>query len=490
MARTNSPQGYQIQDDPVNVNPFWRNDAEGVVAVTEVSCTETSITGGKRYTWTYTDSLGVVHDIATQDLPDEAGATFTPHVSAEGIISWTNDKGLPNPDPISIKGPQGETGERGPQGIQGPKGDKGDKGDTGATGPAGPTGATGATGPAGSTGPQGPKGDTGSAGPAGTIEIGTVSTGEPGTSASVTNSGTASAAILNFTIPQGPKGDTGATGATGAAGPTGPQGPAGVAGPAGQDGSTPVVTAAATVDNNTGIPAVEVVKTGTDAAPVFTFNFSNLKGATGAQGPAGQDGADGADGADGTDGITPAIAATATVDGLSMQNPTVTVSKTGTDEAPVFNFAFSGLKGATGDTGATGSTGATGATGPQGPAGPQGPEGPEGPQGPAGADGADGADGTDGVTPVISATATVNNSSGTPSVNVTKSGTDAAPSFAFAFSNLKGETGAQGPQGPAGQNGTNGTTPVKGVDYWTAADQASIVSDVLAALPTWTGGSY
>lgn len=31
------------------------------------------------------------------------GATFTPHVSGAGILSWTNDKGLPNPDPIDLK---------------------------------------------------------------------------------------------------------------------------------------------------------------------------------------------------------------------------------------------------------------------------------------------------------------------------------------------------------------------------------------------------
>lgn len=51
----------------------------------------------------------------------------------------------------------------------------------------------------------------------------------------------------------------------------------------------------------------------------------------------------------------------------------------------------------------------------------------------------------------------------------------------------QGETGPQGPQGPAGPAGT---TPVKGTDYWTAEDKASIVQDTLAALPTWTGGSY
>ena len=40
------------------------------------------------------------------------------------------------------------------------------------------------------------------------------------------------------------------------------------------------------------------------------------------------------------------------------------------------------------------------------------------------------------------------------------------------------------------QKGAAGKTPVKGTDYWTAADKASIVQDTLNALPTWTGGSY
>lgn len=43
-------------------------------------------------------------------------------------------------------------------------------------------------------------------GPAGTVSVGTVTTGSPGTSANVTNSGTASAAILNFQIPRGDPG--------------------------------------------------------------------------------------------------------------------------------------------------------------------------------------------------------------------------------------------------------------------------------------------
>lgn len=46
----------------------------------------------------------------------ETGATFIPAVSDEGVISWTNDRELPNPDPVNIRGPQGEKGEKGDPG--------------------------------------------------------------------------------------------------------------------------------------------------------------------------------------------------------------------------------------------------------------------------------------------------------------------------------------------------------------------------------------
>jgi len=36
------------------------------------------------------------------------GVTFTPAVSSEGVISWTNDGGKTNPQPVNIKGPQGD----------------------------------------------------------------------------------------------------------------------------------------------------------------------------------------------------------------------------------------------------------------------------------------------------------------------------------------------------------------------------------------------
>ena len=69
-----------------------------------------------------------------------------------------------------------------------------------------PQGAAGSKGDTGSQGPKGDPGTNGNDGAAATIQIGTVQTGAPGSNASVTNSGTPAAAVLNFVIPRG---DTG-----------------------------------------------------------------------------------------------------------------------------------------------------------------------------------------------------------------------------------------------------------------------------------------
>lgn len=77
-----------------------------------------------------------------------------------------------------------------------------------------PRGDTGLTGSTGATGPAGPKGD-----PAATITVApTVTTSAAGTNAAVTNSGTSSDVVLNFTIPRGADGLPGATGPSGPAG--------------------------------------------------------------------------------------------------------------------------------------------------------------------------------------------------------------------------------------------------------------------------------
>ena len=62
------------------------------------------------------------------------GTTFTPSVSDEGVLSWSNSDGKDNPAAVNIKGPKGDPG------------DKGDKGDPGKDGADGSTGAAGADG--------------------------------------------------------------------------------------------------------------------------------------------------------------------------------------------------------------------------------------------------------------------------------------------------------------------------------------------------------
>lgn len=49
------------------------------------------------------------------------GATFTPSVSPDGTLSWTNDKDLTNPEPVNIKGADGRNGADGADGRDAPQ---------------------------------------------------------------------------------------------------------------------------------------------------------------------------------------------------------------------------------------------------------------------------------------------------------------------------------------------------------------------------------
>ena len=143
----------------------------------------------------------------------------------------------------------------------------------------------------------------------------------------------------------------------------------------GGSGVTPHVTADASVNDQTGVPGVTVVRSGPDAAPHFDFEFVNLKGADGApgaQGPQGLTGATGPAGAQGPRGFTGATGATgpAGADGYS---PAVTITDitgghrvTITDETHPLGQNFDIMNGIDGTDGQDGSPG---------PEGPQGPTG-------------------------------------------------------------------------------------------------------------------
>ena len=217
-----SPQGYEGVEG--TQFPFWVGGTTPPMGVISVVCSKATEDTDDVYTWKYIRADATEQEIIVQRIKHTPGVTFTPSVSADGVISWTNDGGLENPAPVSIKGP---------------------KGDPGDPGPAGPT---------------------------------------------------------------------------------------------------PNITATATVNDTTGTPAVTVSKTGTDEAPVLAFEFSNIKGRDGKDG---KDGSNGANGEPGPIGPTPNITATATVSNTT-GTPAVTVTKSGTDAAPKFAFAFSGLKGESG----------------------------------------------------------------------------------------------------------------------------------------------
>ena len=53
--------------------------------------------------------------VGTPIKPSEASgsATFIPSVSSDGVLSWTNDKGLENPTPVNVKGIDGKNGKDG-----------------------------------------------------------------------------------------------------------------------------------------------------------------------------------------------------------------------------------------------------------------------------------------------------------------------------------------------------------------------------------------
>ncbi len=115
-------------------HPMYYFDGTNLVPVIASAVRATADADGNKFSEVYAKKTDILLGPAGPTGP--RGYTFTPSVSAAGVLSWTNNGGLDNPTPITIKGADGAAGA---------KGDKGDKGDTGSQGPAGPTGPRGYT---------------------------------------------------------------------------------------------------------------------------------------------------------------------------------------------------------------------------------------------------------------------------------------------------------------------------------------------------------
>jgi hypothetical protein len=167
-------------------------------------------------------------------------------------------------------------------------------------------------------------GGGGGSGTAATISVGTVTTGAAGSSATVTNVGTTSAAVFNFSIPRGD---------------TGLRGPYGTNGSNGSNGAAATVSVGSVTTGAAGSSA-SVTNTGTSGAAVFAFTIPR--------------GDAGTNGTNGTNGAAATVSVGSVTTGAAGSSASVT--NTGTSGAAV--FAFTIPRGDTGPAGpVAGSTG-------------------------------------------------------------------------------------------------------------------------------------
>ena len=421
--------------------PKWKEVTVAVEGLPEGSEPEAEVTQDA-------ESIDFLFRLPAAEGPE--GPYFLPSVSAEGVLSWTNNGGLENPEPASIRGPQGEQGEQGPQGetgetgaqgpyflpsvsaegvlswtnsgglenpasanIRGPQGEQGATGEQGPQGPAGPQGATGPQGEkgdTGATGPQGPKGDTG--------PYFLPSVSAEGVLSWTNNGGLENPSPANIRGPQGEQGATGPQGPKGDTGETGPQGPKGDTGETGPQG--PKGDTGTGLDIRGTYASVEALEAAVQtpgqgdmynvgtASPYTIYMWDESEGAWLSQGqlqgPAGPQGEQGPQGEKGDTGETGAQgpkgdAGPYFLPSVSAEGVLSWTNSGGLENPSPANIR--GPQGEQGEQGPQGETGATGAQGPQGETGPQGPKGDTGEQGPQGEAGPQGEQGTPGVSPTV-----------------------------------------------------------------------------------------
>ena len=166
------------------------------------------------------DENGEVTDAEQIITPCPPGILFVMAAIGELSSAANNGFGQPVNQTLRIRF---EKLMQGPRGEPGRDGAKGEKGDPGAKGDKGEPGAPGARGEKGEKGDPGRDGSPGATGATPRFTV-TAVTGEAGTAASVTQSGTAENPMVEFTIPQGMKGDTGEKGEKGDPGKDAPRG--------------------------------------------------------------------------------------------------------------------------------------------------------------------------------------------------------------------------------------------------------------------------
>ena len=194
------------------------------------------------------------------------GPYYTPHLSADGVLSWTNTGNLPNPAPVDISGPPGSSVElRGPvPSVQ----------DLPVTAYSSELWLVGTASPYDGWFYNGVRWEN-----AGQIAVGPVGpAGEDGVSPGISITdipGDHRVTITDAEHPQGLSFDV-MDGTDGAPGSPGTPGAPGAAAGFG--------TPTATVDANVGTPSVEISASGPNTAKVFSFAFHNLKGEPGSGG--------------------------------------------------------------------------------------------------------------------------------------------------------------------------------------------------------------
>lgn len=143
-----SPQGYNINVGPININPFWDDElpegGHGIPAggnAGQVLAKKTNTD----YDVQWVDQTGGGGG-GTVDVT--VGVTET---GAPGTEAMVENSGTPQHVVLDFTIPAGAPGDAGPVGPEGPQGPAGPAGETGPAGPQGPEGPAGPQGPAGTS---------------------------------------------------------------------------------------------------------------------------------------------------------------------------------------------------------------------------------------------------------------------------------------------------------------------------------------------------